>query len=159
MELNQFVPPIIRRGWASYCSLNQRELMVFWAALGNIFGSTYGYIACKQRESTRTSDYMEVSLFRVPSREVKSFEAAWNDDSRSAQTQPGYEWTKMFKAVAWDQSPFQYAAVRMWGRQSYRDSWQGSRVKEWLSKNSGGPRAECKKFVTVVDDSVVRLIH
>ena len=160
MELNQLVPPVLRRAWASYCSFNQRELMVFWASLGNICGSTYGYLACKERESNKTSDYMEVSLYKVPSKDVKAFETCWNEDSRSAQTQLGYEWTKMFKAVAWEQSPYQYVAVRMWGRRAYRDAWESSKVREWLTNQREiNQRAEPKKFVTVVDDSVVRLIH
>ena len=165
MDLNRYLPHFLKNAWASYNSLNLTEYMILWASVGNIFGSTVGYIALKERERNKTSDHMDVTMYKVPHQQIKPFESAWNDQSRVTQMQPGYEWTKMFKAIAWDHSPYQYVLVRMWSEKSYLDQWLTSDdavfSREKIQKDSGdsGLRSKGEKFVTVVDDSVVRLIH
>ena len=136
--------------------------MIFWASLGNIVGATYGYVSLKDRESHKTSDHMQVNLYRVPQKNIKAFESAWNEESRSAQQQIGYEWTKMFKAISWDYSPYQYICVRMWGRKEYVQDWLRDVVTGSVWKHSEAPANTGKngaRFVSVVDDGVVRLIH
>ena len=40
----------------------------------------------------------------------------WNDSARLNQRQHGYEYTKLYKAISMEKSPFQYFSVRMWAR-------------------------------------------
>jgi hypothetical protein len=162
MELHRFVPSFLRNQWSAYCSLPSKDHFFLWLSYGIFLGSTLGYIAHHDRVAHRTSDHMEVSLFRVDKDNIKPFEVAWNDLSRLSQMQLGYEWTKMFKAIAWEQSPYQYISVRMWGRSKYASDFEKSR--DYPTTNSQIESAASSpifkgKFVSVVDDSVVRLIH
>ena len=145
------LPAFLVNSWKSYLSLNQREKMIFWAAWGNIVGSTYGYQANQARKLTRTSDHLEISFYKVNKEEIKSFETSWNSLSRLSQTFLGYEWCKMYKAIAWDYTPFSYVSMRMWGRRKYCDDFRDAQQMKL-------PVQFRDRFVTVVDDSVVRLI-
>ncbi len=159
MELNRFVPAVIRRAWTSYHTLNNREYMIFWASVGNIVGATYGYMSLKEREANKTSDHMQVMAYAVPKEKIKSFEAAWNEESRSAQQKVGYEWTKMFKAISWEYSPYQYISIRMWGKKDYMEDWLHAWLgKVWQDAEPTRLGRQGTRFVSVVDDSVVRLI-
>lgn len=105
---------------------------------------------------------MEVTLYNVEKDKIKPFESAWNELSRLSQMQLGYEWTKMYKAIAWEQSPYQYITVKMWGRKKYSSDFQNTddhaKAIDQINKHTSS-EPQTTKFVTVVDDSVVRLIH
>ena len=119
-------------------------------------------MANHERMTNRTSDYMEVTLYNVDKDNVKPFESAWNELSRLSQMQMGYEWTKMYKAIAWEQSPYQYISVKMWGRKKYASDFQKAedhaKAVEQINKHTS-IKPVTDKYITVVDDSVVRLIH
>ena len=156
METTRFAPDFLLKAWRGYLSFNQREKMIFWAGLGNIVGSTYGYQANQDRKHSKTSDHLEVSLYKVDKHDIKPFEKTWNSYSRLSQTHLGYEWTKMYKAIAWDYTPYSFVSMRMWGRRKYADAFDDSAEAQTLL--AGIKPVYRGRFVSVVDDSVVRLI-
>merc|ERR1712070_991237 len=64
------------------------------------------------------SDFLVATTYVVPPEKKKAFESAWSDSARLAQRQPGYEWTKTYKAVDWEDSPFHYISFRMWNEEA-----------------------------------------
>ena len=156
METTRFVPDFLVKAWRSYLSFNEREKMVFWASFGNLIGSTYGYQANQERKQYKTSDHLEVSLYKVEKDDIRKFENTWNSYSRLSQTHLGYEWTKMYKAIAWDYTPFSFVSMRMWGRRKHAEAFDASNDAQ--SAHSEICPVFRGRFVSVVDDSVVRLI-
>jgi len=157
MELHRLIPNFLRSGWNNYCSLGPKDHFILWLSVGIFSGSTVGYQAYHERQANRSSDHMEVTMYRVDKEKVKAFESAWNDESRLSQMQLGYEWTKMYKAISWENSPFQYISVRMWGRKKYANDFEKNN-KSVVEATTLQPPIK-QQFVSVVDDSVVRLIH
>ncbi len=156
--------------WRSYMDWTMGERMVFWAANGNIFGAIYGTRARKFREENKTSDHMELTFYdNVQKDKIKPFESSWNEFSRLCQRQTGYEWTKMYKSIAFENSPFQYLSVRMWTRKQHSDQFRASEAYAEAMQNTAAaitptgqptlPLHEPEHYVTVIDDSVVRIIQ
>ena len=124
-----------------------------WLANGILFGSVYGTLERIKREEEVKPDYLEVTQYEVPKDRMKGFEKLWNDSAKRSQTQRGYGWTRMYKAVAWEDSPFQYLSTRLWEEKPVEDSIFEKRLDE-----AGIKPASKHEYVTVVDDSVVRTI-
>merc|ERR1711957_588235 len=97
--------------------------------------------------------------YTVAEDKKKAFEAAWSDAARLAQRQPGYEWTKTYKALDWEDSPFNYISFRMWNEEgsyrrlvNYDSTW-----KELMTRlNSCVTDSTTTEYRTLVDDSVRR---
>merc|ERR1711972_967118 len=87
---------------------------------GNILGAIYGTHVRREKVKNPESDFLLATTYNVAEDTKKKFEAAWSDAARLAQRQPGYEWTRTYKAIDWEDSPFHYISFRMWNQnQSY----------------------------------------
>jgi hypothetical protein len=153
----KYLPESMQRLWMFYCDLSSGNKSAIWLANGIIFGSLLGTSARIQKEADTKSDFLEVTEYQLGSKSrVKEFEKYWNDSAKRAQAQRGYEWTRMYKSVAWDDSPFHYLSIRMWEDKPVTDDIYSKRLEE--SKILAGGIPQRKEYVTVVDDSVVRTI-
>eukprot|EP00929_Paragymnodinium_shiwhaense_P086100 TRINITY_DN4659_c0_g1_i1.p1 TRINITY_DN4659_c0_g1~~TRINITY_DN4659_c0_g1_i1.p1 ORF type:complete len:160 (+),score=27.43 TRINITY_DN4659_c0_g1_i1:75-554(+) len=149
-----------QREWYNDLSLGERGLV--WIACGNIMGAIYGTYERRGNRKAPESDYLEVSTYTVPQEHRKSFEATWSNSAQLAQRQPGYEWTKTYKAQDWEDSPFHYVTFRMWSQEicakrmrEFDPTW-----KELMRRmDEIGVKRESVEYKTVVDDSVRRIIH
>jgi hypothetical protein len=144
---------------------NLREKMIFFAGIGNIFGSSYGYYCNHARPVI--SDFQEVTFFeesdvRLANPEdskssklnIKPFETAWNALSVFYQQQIGYEFTRCYKAVNTAVAKPLYLSVRMWRKEEdWKKAVDLAKAEGKLIGNGG------QKFITVVDDSVRRIIE
>lgn len=154
----KYLPESLQRLWMFYCELSSGNKSAIWLSNGIIFGSVLGTSERIRKEADAHTDFLEVTEYSLGSKSrSREFEKYWNDSAKRAQAQRGYEWTRMYKAVAWDDSPFHYLSVRMWEDTPVSD--------EIFSKRLGDSKilsAELlpvrREFVTVVDDSVVRTI-
>ena len=148
-----YLPDSVQKLWMFYCSLSSGNKSAIWLANGVLFGSIYGTMERFQRESEQKADFLEVIEYEVPKERTKEFEKIWNDSAKRSQTQRGYGWTRMYKAIAWADSPFQYLSMRQWEDKPVEDTIFSAKMRD--AGFSVKPRAQ---FVTVVDDSVVRTI-
>lgn len=161
-RLVTYFPNGVQRLWLFYCGLSSGNKSGIWLANGILFGSIYGTFDRIKREEEKKSDFLEVVEYKLDGRSrVKEFEKYWNDSAKRSQTQRGYGWTRMYKSVAWDASPFNYLSCRLWEETPVEDTiFQNSLRKSGVLVNgteeTGLP--ERRQFLTVVDDSVVRTI-
>jgi len=149
----QYLPDSVQKLWMFYCSLSSGNKSGIWLANGILFGSIYGTMDRLQKEAVTKPEYLEVIEYGVPRGQMKEFEKMWNDSAKRSQTQRGYGWTRMYKAVAWDPSPFQYLSTRLWEEKPVSDPIFERRLAE-----AKIDRIKRQEYVTVVDDSVVRTI-
>jgi hypothetical protein len=151
-----YLPSSVQRLWMFYCGLSSGNKSAVWLANGILFGSIYGTFERLKREEETKPDFLEVIEYRLDRSRVKEFEKYWNDSAKRTQTQRGYGWTRMYKAIAWDESPFSYLSMRLWEEKPVEDSIFQRKVEESkILQNEGLQR---RQYVTVVDDSVVRTI-
>jgi len=131
-------------------------------AIGNVAGTLYGTNVRRQKVAQYESDFLVATTYKVPDDKKKIFENSWNDSARLAQRQPGYEWTKTYKSLDWDESPFNYISFRMWNAEasykrltSYDETWKviTGRMKEL------GVTWQSTAYKCTVDDSVRRIIQ
>jgi len=130
-------------------------------AVGNILGSLYGTKARIEREGAQGSDHLAVTVFRVVKADMARFQAVWNDQARYCQRQLGYEWTQMFKAMAFENVAVQYVTLRMWSHEKdeknvifYNDTW-----KELHKRIGEVSSSENASYRVIIDDSVRRMIY
>ena len=152
-RLVTYFPDSVQKLWMFYCSLSSGNKSAIWLANGILFGSIYGTMDRLQKEAETKPDYLEVIEYEVPRGQMKEFEKMWNDSAKRSQTQRGYGWTRMYKAVAWEESPFQYLSTRLWEEKPVEDPIFQRRLAEAKIEN-----VKRQEYVTVVDDSVVRTI-
>jgi len=142
--------------------LDISEKLLMYMAGGMYFGTYYGTYVRRLKVQAPESDHLLVSSYTVPEEKKKSFEANWSDQARLAQRQPGYEWTKTYKAIEWEDSPFHYITFRMWNEAgSFSRMAQFDPTWKELSKRVGETCKEQKDVVyrIIVDDSVRRIIE
>jgi hypothetical protein len=139
--------------WMFYCGLSSGNKSAVWLANGILFGSIYGTMDRLRSEEEKKVDFLEVTEFKVPKSRMKEFEKFWNDSAKRTQVQRGYGWTRTYKAIAWEDSPFQYLTMRLWEGQPVEDHIFAKKLAE-----SGFEAGKKTEFITVVDDSVVRTI-
>ncbi len=151
-----YLPSSVQRLWMFYCGLSSGNKSAVWLANGILFGSIYGTFERLKREEETKPDFLEVIEYRLDRSRVKEFEKYWNDSAKRTQTQRGYGWTRMYKAIAWDESPFSYLSTRLWEEKPVEDSIFQKKVEE--SKILQGEGLQRRQYVTLVDDSVVRTI-
>ena len=159
--LNYF-PNSLQKLWLFYCGLSSGNKSAIWLGNGVLFGSIYGTVHRLQREDEAKSDYLEVTEYSLKDKgRLKEFEKYWNDSAKRSQTQRGYGWTRMYKSVAWEESPFNYLSCRLWEDKPVEDTiFQNSLRKAGILSNADGETGlpVRRQFVSVVDDSVVRTI-
>ena len=151
-----YFPESVQRLWMFYCGLSSGNKSAVWLANGILFGSIYGTFERLKREEETKPDFLEVIEYRMDRSRMKEFERYWNDSAKRTQTQRGYGWTRMYKAIAWDDSPFSYLSMRLWEEKPVEDTIFHKKLEE--SKILHDANLERKQYVTVVDDSVVRTI-
>lgn len=149
----QYFPDSVQKLWMFYCSLSSGNKSGIWLANGILLGSIYGTMDRLEKEAETKPEYLEVIEYEVPRGQMKEFEKMWNDSAKRCQTQRSYGWTRMYKAVAWDASPFQYLSTRLWEEKPVSDPIFERRLAEAKIDN-----IKRQEYVTVVDDSVVRTI-
>mmetsp|Transcript_107559 Transcript_107559/g.304160 ORF Transcript_107559/g.304160 Transcript_107559/m.304160 type:complete len:160 (+) Transcript_107559:56-535(+) len=148
------------REWYADLSVGEKGLAAM--AFGNVAGTFYGTYVRRGKARIPESDFLVCTTYTVDEKQKKAFEAAWSDTARLAQRQPGYEWTRTYKAIDWEDSPFHYLSLRMWNEEfSYkRFTAYDSTLKELLKR--------LKEVITgthsavyriIVDDSVRRIIE
>lgn len=156
MSAVKYLPDSVQRLWMFYCDLSSGNKSAIWLANGIIFGSILGTSERIRKEADARTDFLEVTEYTLGSKSrTKEFEKYWNDSAKRAQAQRGYEWTRMYKSVAWEDSPFNYLSVRMWEEGPVADEIFSKRISDSGILASAPSR---KEYVTVVDDSVVRTI-
>jgi hypothetical protein len=148
-----YLPDSAQKLWMFYCGLSSGNKSAVWLANGILFGSIYGTLDRIAREEEKKPDYLEVTEFKIPKARVKEFERLWNDSAKRTQIQRGYGWTRTYKAIAWEESPFQYLSMRLWEEKPVDDTIFIKKLRE--ADLDTGRRTE---FVTVIDDSVIRTI-
>jgi hypothetical protein len=151
-----YLPNSVQRLWMFYCGLSSGNKSAIWLANGILFGSIYGTFERLKREEETKPDFLEVIEYGVDSSRIKEFEKYWNDSAKRTQTQRGYGWTRMYKAIAWDDSPFSYLSLRLWEEKPVEDTIFKKNIENSRILHDQG--LQRKQFVTVVDDSVVRTI-
>merc|ERR1740121_923828 len=85
---------------------------------GMVGGTLLGTWERRLRVKKPESDFLVATTYIVPADKKKAFEVAWSDLARLAQRQPGYEWTRTYKALDWEDSPFHYISFRMWNEEA-----------------------------------------
>jgi len=151
-----YLPNSVQRLWMFYCGLSSGNKSAIWLANGILFGSVYGTFERLKREEDTKPDFLEVIEYRMDRSRVKEFEKYWNDSAKRTQTQRGYGWTRMYKAIAWEDSPFSYLSMRLWEDKPVEDHLFKKKIQESKILEDGG--LQRTQYVTVVDDSVVRTI-
>ncbi|CAE7457320.1 unnamed protein product [Symbiodinium natans] len=142
--------------------LDEAEKLLAWMATGMYWGTFYGTYVRRGKLAIPESDYLLTSIYEVPQAKKKAFEANWSDQARLAQRQPGYEWTRTYKAIDWAEAPFQYISFRMWDQAgSYYRMVQFDSTWKELTKRVAETCASQKDTVyrILVDDSVKRIIE
>uniref|UniRef100_A0A7S1PQF1 ABM domain-containing protein n=1 Tax=Alexandrium catenella TaxID=2925 RepID=A0A7S1PQF1_ALECA len=146
--------------WYGDLSVGEKGMVTM--SLGMVIGTFYGTWERRIRLKVPESDYLLATTYSVPEAKKKAFENAWSDSARLAQRQPGYEWTRTYKALDWEDSPFHYISFRMWNEESafkrmvtYDSTWKEllKRLGETFSKT------EACAYRIIVDDSVRRIIE
>eukprot|EP00930_Biecheleria_cincta_P071376 TRINITY_DN58888_c0_g1_i1.p1 TRINITY_DN58888_c0_g1~~TRINITY_DN58888_c0_g1_i1.p1 ORF type:complete len:162 (-),score=26.21 TRINITY_DN58888_c0_g1_i1:141-626(-) len=151
----------IHAGFEWWEELDIAEKYLLYMAAGMYGGTIYGTYQRRARLMIPESDYLLASFYRVDEQQKKAFEANWSDQARLAQRQPGYEWTRTYKALDWQESPFQYITFRMWDQSTnYLRMVQFDPTWKELSKRVGATCTEQKDtvFRILIDDSVKRII-
>ncbi|KAF4730022.1 hypothetical protein FOZ62_003319, partial [Perkinsus olseni] len=148
----------LARAWRWYVELTVSEKNLLWGIQGVVMGSVIGAYKYVDKQANRTSDHLEITYYKVDRSKVKEFEAAWNEAARLAQRQRGYEWTRMYKAIAWEQSPFQYLCMRMWSQKVDKDYFlrHNRNVHDELESRieAASEGREMNVYKYVVDDSI-----
>lgn len=150
-----YFPASVQKLWMFYCGLSSGNKSAVWLANGILFGSIYGTLDRLKREEEQKADFLELTEYHVSKERMKEFEKMWNDAAKRSQSQRGYGWTRTYKAIAWEESPFQYLSMRLWEQQPVEDTIF---VKKLEASGLGGDNVQKRQYITVVDDSVVRTI-
>ena len=148
-----YLPTSAQQLWMFYCALSSGNKSAVWLANGILFGSIYGTLDRLRKEEEHKEDYFEITEYNVAKSRMKEFEKLWNDAAKRSQSQRGYGWTRTYKAIAWEDSPFQYLTMRQWEDKPVDDTIFQSKLRE-----AGLDVGKKREFLTVVDDSVVRTI-
>lgn len=148
-----YLPASAQKLWMFYCGLSSGNKSAVWLANGILFGSIYGTMERLKNEEDKKVDYLEITEYHVPKERVKEFEKLWNDSAKRTQVQRGYGWTRTYKAIAWEESPFQYMTTRLWEGSPVEDHIFAKKLHE-----AGLDKGKKTEFITVVDDSVIRTI-
>ncbi|AFZ79582.1 hypothetical protein BEWA_024310 [Theileria equi strain WA] len=141
--------------WYTYATLKQQHMVMIasGACLGAIVGVT------KRRRRIKDGEFstnFEFAAYNV--HDVEEFEQNWNEQARIAQKQPGYKFTRLYKAYHWDRSPTHYLQLRLWRSKEDLENYKNLAQQKVLEKRVNGAASETQFGlpVTIVDDSVRR---
>merc|ERR1719410_992343 len=130
-------------------------------SIGNLIGVSYGTYVRRLQFKAPESDFLIVTTYTMPHDKRKGFENSWSDAARLAQRQPGYEWTRTYKALDWEDSPFHYVSFRMWNEEAsfkrmtkYDATW-----KELMNRMDQVCQSQNTPYRVIVDDSQRRIIE
>mmetsp|Transcript_28681 Transcript_28681/g.75961 ORF Transcript_28681/g.75961 Transcript_28681/m.75961 type:complete len:158 (+) Transcript_28681:112-585(+) len=149
------------RAWYSDLSLGEKGIL--WMSGGIVCGTFWGTYDRRLKFRAPESDFLVMTSYATAPDKKKAFEVAWSDAARLAQRKPGYEWTKTYKALDWEGSPFNYVSFRMWSEEaSYKrldhfDSVWKELMKRLNETVEGAPKNSVYRIV--IDDSVRRIIE
>eukprot|EP00386_Alphamonas_edax_P002209 GDKI01006631.1.p1 GENE.GDKI01006631.1~~GDKI01006631.1.p1 ORF type:complete len:170 (-),score=23.63 GDKI01006631.1:444-953(-) len=131
------------------------------AFAGAIFGHLLGKRHRQYRIDNVYADCLTVTSYELPQTQAEKFEETWNQYSKFAQKFTGYEWTKMFKAIKWDKSPFSYLELRLWRNDNiYKEFAKQEAIAEQKKKlEEGGVKVKTHMYEIIVDDSIRRMIE
>ncbi|SBT70568.1 conserved Plasmodium protein, unknown function [Plasmodium malariae] len=146
--------------WYRTSSIGHRNFV--WLFVGCFCGYVYGKIEYIKKKKGKGiyGDLIYVDEYIVDKKNIRNFEANYNKLNIHSFKNKGYEYTKLFKAINWDNSPLSYLQLRLWRNKDSYDEYIKSKNIMDLFKNV---QRECvfhssDKYETIVDDSIVRLI-
>uniref|UniRef100_A0A3B0MZY7 ABM domain-containing protein n=1 Tax=Theileria annulata TaxID=5874 RepID=A0A3B0MZY7_THEAN len=143
--------------WYKYATLKQQHATMLFsgAFLGLIVGRTQHKRRMKSGEFSRD---FELVAYKVE--DEKKFEENWNRLALLAQKQPGYKYTKLYKACYPDRSPIHYFKLRLWRNkedlENFRNLEQYKVLRKNLDESSSKVRFGSTKVI--IDDTVRREI-
>jgi len=141
-------------------SLTRKEQTVVLLSTGCQLGTYRGATLRNRFEREKGSNHLERTMYVVKEEDDAGFKATWNDLSRLAQRQPGYEYTRMYKAVTFNDVPYQYMSVRMWNTEEMSERFkQSPTAKELLERLEKYSTSRTSIDEVVIDDSVKRMIY
>ncbi|ORM40865.1 uncharacterized protein BXIN_1698 [Babesia sp. Xinjiang] len=139
----------------AYATLKQQHVIMICA--GATLGAIVGIKSRRQRvASGEFSDNLELVAYNTSS--VKDFESNWNRLARLAQRSSDYKYTRLYKAVNWDEPLPHYLQLRLWKYDNSLDNYRNSPSYSNLAKKVEGAATvvQTARPVTVIDDSVRR---
>ncbi|CRG98720.1 conserved Plasmodium protein, unknown function [Plasmodium relictum] len=146
--------------WYKASSIGHRNFV--WLFIGSFCGYIYGKIEYEKKKKNKGvyGDLIFVDEYIVDDKNIKNFEKNYNKLNIHSFKNKGYEYTKLFKAINWQNSPLSYLQLRLWKNKDCYDEYMKSKNVNELLDNV---KKECKfyssdKYETIVDDSIVRLI-
>ncbi|SOV10405.1 conserved Plasmodium protein, unknown function [Plasmodium gaboni] len=146
--------------WYNNSSIGHRNFV--WVFIGIGCGYIYGTIEYKKKIKDKGiyGDLIYVDEYIVDDKNKKQFEQNYNNLNIHSFKYKGYEYTKVFKAIKNDNSPFSYLQLRLWKNKNSYDQYINNKNIQNLLTNL---KDSCifystQKYKTIVDDSIVRLI-
>ncbi|UKJ90547.1 hypothetical protein MACJ_001481 [Theileria orientalis] len=143
--------------WYKYATLKQQHLTMMFT--GGVLGLITGRIQRKRRiKAGEFSKDFEIVGYNV--KNESEFERNWTKLARLAQKQPGYKYTKLYKAVYMDKSPVHYFKLRLWRNKDDIIKFRNSPEYKELRKKVDDNATEVQFGTTsvVLDDSIRREI-
>merc|ERR1712216_896633 len=140
--------------WYNGLHLGQRQ--IFFCMIGMNIGCFLGFKDRIEQERYGGSDCLTMVTYDVPPKRKGEFEELWNDQARLCQRSNGYEWTTMYKSLAFNQTPFSYCCFRMWfGDEQFATVLKNTSAYKHLDKRLTelGVKQKITKFKSIVDDS------
>lgn len=146
--------------WYRTSSIGHRNFV--WLFFGSFCGYIYGKIEYTRKKKNKGiyGDLIYVDEYIVDEKNIKEFEKNYNKLNIHAFKNKGYEYTKLFKAINWKDSPLSYLQLRLWNNANAYDAYMKS---DSITELANNVKKNCvthssSKYETVVDDSIVRLI-
>ncbi|CEL94164.1 unnamed protein product [Vitrella brassicaformis CCMP3155] len=143
-----------------YNETNIETRMGIWMGMGALTGAVTGFRSMAKKVYAKPT-CLEVTEIQLPKSSIDEFEQLWNDHAGEAAKCEGYEWTRLYKAIDWENSAWSYLQLRMWRRPKFRLMWENSDYAQQQEKKMLQVGAQIKKtrYDIVVDDSVSRLVE
>ncbi|CXH95067.1 conserved Plasmodium protein, unknown function [Plasmodium berghei] len=147
--------------WYKTSSIGHRNFV--WLFIGCFCGYIYGKIEYNNKKKGKGiyGDLICVDEYIINKKNIMNFEKNYNKLNIHAFKNRGYEYTKLFKAINWENSPLSYLQLRLWkNQQSYDNYLKNKQVNELFDN----VKKECTSYTsniyeTIVDDSIIRIIQ
>ncbi|EAN32909.1 hypothetical protein TpMuguga_02g00626 [Theileria parva strain Muguga] len=143
--------------WYKYATLRQQNATMLFS--GGFLGLIAGRIQRKRRiKSGEFSQDFELVAYTVE--DEKEFEKNWNRLAKFAQKQPGYKYTKLYKASYPQKSPIHYFKLRLWRNKEDLERFRGLEDYKLLRKKLDDSASKVRFGSTkvIIDDTVRREI-
>ncbi|EDO06607.1 hypothetical protein BBOV_II006570 [Babesia bovis T2Bo] len=139
----------------AYATLKQQHMVMICA--GAVLGAIVGTkIRRKRVASGEFSDNLELVAYNTSS--IQDFESSWNRLARHAQRRPDYSYTRLYKAVNWDEPYPHYLQLRLWKYDDSLDKYEETAPYAVLAKKveAAASAVQAARPVTIIDDSIRR---